>query len=291
MYESKDVLENYGFHFLDNVHPPAVELVSVGREQRYSNEYYWDNKDRKPSFLFQYTLRGSGTLITKDKVQILKKGSAFFLKMPVDCTYCFDENTNEAPWEFIYLHFKGDAAVPYYNYIVERLGTVMKLPEFHPAVTALFELHRKAKNGAVTNSFMADSEVFRFLCLLCDGGANLAKHSSLLIERTKEYLEKNYEKQITLALVSDVLGVSQSHLSREFIKHTGEQPIRYLTKIRLERAVEMLVSTNLNLETVSDVCGFASSNYFCKVFKKYMKTSPGDFRKQMKILGYARVKL
>ncbi len=47
----------------------------------------------------------------------------------------------------------------------------------------------------------------------------------------------------------------------------------------------------MRLEEVSAACGFTDSNYFSKVFKKYMKASPGELRRQMRALGYTNVKV
>ena len=70
------------------------------------------------------------------------------------------------------------------------------------------ELYSKAKNGRIRNAFSASSEVFRFLCLLCDTDNLGGSRPSSLVERAKRYLEQHYAKQITLAQVSESLGVS-----------------------------------------------------------------------------------
>ena len=71
----------------------------------------------------------------------------------------------------------------------------------------------------------------------------------------------------------------------------GEQPIHYLTKIRLEHAVELLHSADMDTSEISRLCGFADSNYFGKVFKKHMKLSPNRFRKEIREQGYRSVKV
>ena len=292
MYEdTKDICDNYCFRFFDNVAVPAVQLSSVGRETRHSKKYYWNNQDRPAQFLFQYTLRGSGTLKTDTDVHILQEETAFFLRMPCNDVYCFDEDRNKAPWEFLYLIFCGNAAEQYYNYIFSRFGKVIPLPLVHPVIRALLELHEHAKQGRITSSFAADSMLFQFLCLLCSADSDPVHPPSQLVNSAIAYLDSNYPSQIALSQVAEYLGVSQSHFSREFIRHTGEQPIQYLTKLRLEKAAQMLMSTDQNLEYISSVCGFTSSNYFCKVFRKYMKIPPGEFRKQMQALEYSSIKI
>ncbi len=286
-----DICDDYGFHFLEHVDKPLIQLMGVGKQSRYSKAYYWNNSKRPHCYLFQYTLSGSGTLKTREDTYILEKEDAFFLQMPNDDIYFFDEDNNTAPWEFIYIIFRGDSIEPYYKYIVNHFGKVMRFSEYHPTIRKLFEVYMKAGNGQLKTAFAADSEVFSFLCLLCANQEN-EKHQKLqLVEGAKEYIEDNFEKNLSLLSVAEYLGVSQSHLSREFSKHTGEQPVKYLTKVRLEKAIDMLCTTDMNLDSISRACGFGDGNYFSKVFRKYMNVSPSEFREQVKIQGYKNIQI
>ena len=114
---------------------------------------------------------------------------------------------------------------------------------------------------------------------------------SPLVESAVSYMEHHFGEELALSALSERLGVSQSHLSREFLRETGEQPIRFLTKLRLEKAIELLNTTDMNLQEISGACGFAESNYFSKVFRKYMKASPGKFRKHVQREGYVNVQI
>lgn len=289
--KEKEICEDYGFLFCDNVENPAVQLTAIGWQIRNSREYYWDNRDRPFGFLFQYTLKGSGMLETGEGTFQVREGEAFFLQMPDKEVYYFDEEKNNPCWEFVYIMFSGSGVLPYYQYIVNHLGKVLKLPEYHPAVKKLFELHFQAKNGLLQNAFMADGGAFQFLCLLCDMSGGGKERGSGLVDSAKAYMEENFGRQMSLCGVAEELGVSQSHLSREFFKYTGEQPIRFLTRVRVENAVKLLHESSLTIEEISARCGFSDGNYFNKVFKKYMKVSPGELRKQMRAQGYLSVKV
>lgn len=292
MYKkSNDICDDYAFRFLNNVDCPATLLTDIGMQSRSNNEYYWENKNRQPCFIFQYTLSGSGTLKTRDKTYIVKKNDAFFLRLPDDESYYFDEKNNKAPWEFVYIRFVGNGVLPYYKYITDCLGKVMSLSEYHPAIKVLLELYSNAKKGLLLNAFAVDCEVFRFLCLLCDIGNCTGRYHSHLITNVKSYLDNNFEKQIIFSELAEHFEVSQSHLSREFFRCMGEQPLHYLTRIRLEKATKLLNTTNMSLEEISISCGFSDSNYFSKIFKKHMKISPGKFRNQIKAYGYTEIKV
>lgn len=287
----KDICDGYAFHFLEDVDVPAVELMAVGRESRNDRSYFWDNRDRPPAFLFQYTLSGSGTLKTEGEAIKVDAGKGFFLQFPDEEIYYFDENNNEAPWEFLYIVIRGAGVMPYYQYYVKRFGKIASLSLSHPAILKLFDLHMLAKCGRIRNAFVAGKEAFDFLCLLCSGEEEVSKGYSSLIENAIVYMEQNFQKELALSSLAEYLGVSQSHFSREFLKETGESPVRFLAKLRLEKAISLLNTTDMHLEEISGVCGFSDCNYFSKVFRKYMKVSPGRFRKQIRREGYVNVRI
>lgn len=280
-----NIHNDHAFHYFDDFKLSFIELIAAGNDIINNGEYYWCNKERPEAMLFQYTISGSGTVEIDGKKYIADKGKAFFLKMPADESYYFDEKNNIAPWEFIYIIFSGTAAEEFYKYVTEHMGNIIALPSFHPAVRILLDLYHKASNSGIKNVFAASSELFRFLCALCTPDT---AHKSKLVGKAEVYFQNNFDKQITIAMAAEHLGVSQSHLSREFVRHTNEKPGDYLTKLRMEKAIELLSSTAMKQKEISKLCGYCDENYFGKVFKKYMKISPSAFRAQSKAYGYIK---
>lgn len=286
MYKNQANIHNdHAFHFFDNFNSSFIELIAVGSDVINNSDYHWCNKERPEAMLFQYTLSGSGTVEIGGKKYIVDQGKAFFLKMPADESYYFDEESNSAPWKFVYIIFNGSAAEEFYKYSTERTGSIISLPEFHPAVRILMDLYGRALNSNIKNVFDASSALIQFLCALC---SPCISQNSNLVDSAIDYFKRNFEKQITIAMAADYLGVSHSHLTREFLKYTKEKPSDYLTKLRMEKAVELLNSTNIKLKDISRQCGYSDENYFGKVFKKYIKISPAEFRAQSKTYGYTR---
>lgn len=287
----EDICEGYGFHFLEDVDTPMAGLIAVGRESRNDGSYFWDNRKREPAFLFQYTLSGSGTLRAEEGVYKADAGKGFFLQFPGDECYCFDETNDEGPWQFLYVLISGEGVLPYYRYYVRRCGKIAALSRTHPAVQKLFDLYAMARGGHIRTAFSAGREAFSFLCLLCGGEEETGRTYSPLVESAAAHMERGFEDELTLSSLAEALGVSQSHLSREFLRETGEQPVRFLTKLRLQKAIELLNTTDMRLQEISKACGFAESNYFSKVFRKYMKVSPGRFRRHVQREGYINVQI
>lgn len=289
--EREDIFDNYGFHFLEDVEEPFIQLFAVGRELRHSSKYHLDNRDRSPAYLFQYTLGGSGMVEIEGQERLVEAGEAFFLKMPGDSSYYFDEARNQAPWDILFIMFGCHGAEKYCRLIESRLGQIFALPVYHEAIQMLFELHAMAKAGQAQNPFLISSRAFAFLCLLCTVPPSGAQRDSSLSARAKNYIRTNYGQSIGIADAAAFLKVSQSHLSREFYKETGMRPIDYLIRVRLDRAVDLLTSTERKVEEIGRECGFSTANYFGKVFKKHMGMAPAQFREYIRREGYSKMQI
>jgi AraC-like DNA-binding protein len=80
------------------------------------------------------------------------------------------------------------------------------------------------------------------------------------------------------------VGMSVNAYARHFKNQTGVSPRRYLSRMRIEKACNLLHHSELSIEQIASACGFSDRYYFTRVFKKHMKTSPGVYRKNS-VLG------
>lgn len=93
------------------------------------------------------------------------------------------------------------------------------------------------------------------------------------------YVSRNYHEEISLQSLSDKFHMTVPHISSSFHQLLGENFHRYLEKIRLSQACDMLLSTN---SSVLDICfetGFKSYKTFSRVFSKNLSLSPTEYRK------------
>lgn len=78
--------------------------------------------------------------------------------------------------------------------------------------------------------------------------------------------------------VAKRLGISQEHLTRSFKTEQGIPPVRYLTNLRIQAAMNDLLDTEDLIQDIALRTGFSNGNYFSKVFRKYAGMSPGEYR-------------
>jgi AraC family L-rhamnose operon transcriptional activator RhaR/AraC family L-rhamnose operon regulatory protein RhaS len=103
----------------------------------------------------------------------------------------------------------------------------------------------------------------------------------LRISAAIDFMEQNFDQEITLALLANKAGMKLINFCRAFKKTTGSPPINYLIRLRIEKAVEMMVkSPSLRVIDIAMATGFWNSSYFTRKFKQIMKISPKGYLKK-----------
>lgn len=98
------------------------------------------------------------------------------------------------------------------------------------------------------------------------------------VEFVKEYVTKNYMREISFSDLAKVAHVSRSYLSTLFKKEVGCSFREYLVKFRMDKAAEILDKKNIQLSELSSLVGYEDYAQFSKMFKKYKGCSPKQYK-------------
>lgn len=101
-----------------------------------------------------------------------------------------------------------------------------------------------------------------------------------LIDQILTYIKTNYQEQLTLQEVSSEFHISYSYLSTYFSNRLGLGFSEYLNKIRVEQAKLLLKSTDYSIHMICEQVGYLDQSYFSKVFKKFVGSSPTNYRRK-----------
>ena len=101
---------------------------------------------------------------------------------------------------------------------------------------------------------------------------------SPMIRQILDYIQQNYNKDISIKLLSSSFNINAAYLGQLFKNETGEMLTNYVNGIRIEKAKEMLVNTNLKASEISERVGYPNTNYFYRIFKKITGISPTEYR-------------
>ncbi|HKL80356.1 MAG TPA: AraC family transcriptional regulator [Mobilitalea sp.] len=112
-------------------------------------------------------------------------------------------------------------------------------------------------------------------------GCNFESYNkNYAVNRIINYLNENYDQKISLDQIAHNMYLSPVYISKIFKEETGESPINYLIKIRLEKARDILLNgTGGSIKNIANLVGYDDVYHFSKLFKKYYGISPLYYRK------------
>ena len=101
------------------------------------------------------------------------------------------------------------------------------------------------------------------------------------IQQIQNYIQANYQSQISLNDLADRLYLSNAYLSKYVKKHLGMTFMEYLNNVRLFHAVDELLYTKKNITRIALDNGFPTSAAFTKAFREVYREAPSEYRKKM----------
>lgn len=94
------------------------------------------------------------------------------------------------------------------------------------------------------------------------------------------YMEKNLkETELSNRVLAEKGGMSVNAYARIFKEQSGYSPRKYLLKMRVEKACNLLHHSDLTIDQIASSCGFSDRYYFTRIFSRTMKVSPGVYRR------------
>lgn len=278
-------LGSFGILNLDGMENPPFILLDGGIERRYQEVYDYTNSSRDDyhGYLFQYTLNGKGCFETKGIQYDLKEGMGFLVQFPEDSRYCLPPDST-VPWEFIFLHFDGYAAPSFWEKFVQISENPFCLDRNSPPVRMALGLHAKMMEIGRLEKYQGGEFLYRFMCgILRELEYPAQKDKDTLVSTALRLMDEEYGTLQSIEELAVRLGVSFSHFTRCFRQETGIPPIQYLTQLRVQSAMNDLLNTDQNLESISRRNGFSNGNYFAKVFRRKVGLAPGEYRRKHRI--------
>lgn len=249
----------------------------------------------------EFYTESSGFMLLNDVLYPLRRGDIAFRRpgeitegiLPYNCyLICLDllGNTGKQPEGYNFL--KPQEVQPLH--VHPLLDGIPSL--FHPSAPELYEklfalVLREFFRRSSVSPLLLKSYVLQLLARLCEDanrlpgkGEGAAMAHERIIEALCDYMLLHLKEKMKLETFGNLSNMSPYYLHRLFTRMKGMTPAQYLTKLRIDRARELLATTELPIKTVALECGFEQIPYFSQVFKKQEGCAPGEFRKRH---GYA----
>lgn len=286
-----DSIRTYGFRFQDDSLPVPIQLVSIGHEQRFDPGYSWHGLRRsEDACLFQYTLGGFGEIKFGGTTYPLRKGQAFFVRIPGDHHYYLPAYSDG--WEFFWIMVAGELANRIAAQVLEQYGIIHSFTPDARVIKMLAGGYELAKGEHIRDGLQASMIAYEFTFELLRSIKGLHGTANTRTKRIREamtFIDQHFGDPISVDDIAERSGLSKYHFMHRFREQTGYTPVQYLTKVRIENAARLLQLSDRTIDEIAHQVGYANGNYFCKIFRKYVGCSPGTFRKGDTIVSTSKL--
>lgn len=189
-------------------------------------------------------------------------------------------------------------AESYFDVIEERYGDYLMNIRLKVLEFVLYAEHLAYNSGGMTYEFrdradylpavmeMTESASLRrwFADKIGEACRNIgtkASEKSLgAVEAAKAYIRSNYSRDISLDEVSQAVNISPYYFSKIFKEDVGEGFVEYLTGLRMDKARELLNTTEHSMKEICSMVGYADPNYFSRIFKKNVGVTPTEYKQR-----------
>lgn len=239
------------------------------------------------NYLFHYVIRGKGTLMANDTKGITQNyeitaGQGFML-FPGQMTTYFA--SQDDPWEYMWIEFGGLRAKEglvntplnvnacQYRCIYPEIRDVM-VSEMRYIVD-----HSKESSLSLIGHLYLFFDALIRSCSITKVN-NHKKMSDYYIKEAIHYIEQNYEGDVSVETIADILGINRTYFGKIFRKSTGKTPQQFIIEYRMTKASVLLKTTRLTISEISQMVGYENPFHFSRAFKQIYSISPKQWRQQ-----------
>ena len=215
-------------------------------------------------WLLHYVAQGFGRFERDGQTYHLGPGDIFVIPPYLETYY---EADVQNPWHYIWIGFTSEDALP----------EVLSQPVIRCAgVGAVFEdMLRCGKMENGRTAFLC-AKIWELFSLLMEQGQGQEDY----IKKALSVMNAEYGTGITVKDVADLLGLDRSYFSTMFRRTLGIPPQKYLMKLRLEKAAELMTVYGEKPSTAGSSVGYPDLYHFSKMFKAHFGLSPRNYQRQ-----------
>ena len=224
-------------------------------------------------------VHGSGEVIIDGQKAVAREGMAIFLE--ANTPYAYHATT--AGWVTNFITFSGS--------LCEQVMSVLHINQsgvYHVADPANLgkHFHRIARIRSLSTSQQNRALSKALYSMLLDLSwnvqyitANLPAFQNESLQLVIQYIEEHYAEPLSLDDLAILVDLRKEYLCTLFKKHMGQTVFHFIWSIRIAHArIYLKQYPEKTVQDISQMCGFESSSYFCRVFRQVEKTSPQRYR-------------
>ena len=285
MKKQDTAVRNIYYHCLEYDHDQLGDLFLVACGMEDCDPGVVCGPDIRDCFHLHVVRSGAGILRAGGAEYAVRAGQMFMLKDGEEVYYRADA---EHPWSYCWITFNGSEA----KKLSEDIGfreSVYVIDSLVPP-EAFFELiakmHQKPEMNMI-NDLYRKGIMMEFLALAMEaagqtgdyGQKRRQKSLDTYIDQAADFIHYNY-RTIDVGDVISFIGFSRGYFTTAFKKRKGLSIQEYLLKVRMQRAKELLISSDLQIREIASMAGYEDQLNFSRIFRAYEGVSPTQYRRK-----------
>ena len=275
-------MTDYYYPILNDEYELPFYVLGAGARDR---EWHFIREEGYPNYQIIYCTRGAGVLKVDGMTYPVNAGDAIYLPPDVPHEYYPTEDI----WETHWLAFDGKGVAALLEHIKLDKAKVVHINDIN-AVDAIFKkILYLMKTNYYYCGHQCSAHLYQFLIELhrvvnLQNGSQEGQKLNQL-QPVIDYIEKNYQKELTLVELAELIDLSPQYLCRLFKECLNLRPFEFLARKRIQQAKILLLEDKMNINEIATSVGYNDCSYFCAVFKKHEMLSPAEFRSLHKKAG------
>ncbi len=227
------------------------------------------------------TTKGSGKLLYQGAEHELTNGTFAF----IDCQEPHKLTCTHTTWEYTICFVSRSVTEYYYAKLCEQ-SCVFKLTSYSNIISVWEQLRKEDENDYTHALIRAKLlvQLYTELFVLRSLEASTSYHIPTYLSDMKRSFDTTYYEPFSLDDLAHKYQISKYRLCREFAQYYQETPLQYLNQIRIEKAKELLLSTDDKIGVIGQRVGIENTNHFIRLFKDKTGVTPLYYRKTTPIL-------
>lgn len=239
----------------------------------YCTARYYMERDTYPFILLLFVRAGEMAVRYEGRRHLLQKGDVLL----IDCVHPHYYGAHDG-LEFLYMHFDGSNAHALTNYLVaQNGGPVFRLPQNAAIGEILLDSVAFYEKGQVSSMLQEAYRIDKLLHQLSSAGIHDLREISP-VEQAVEFMQAHAGEDISLAQLAAAANLSTWHFAHVFKRQTGYAPLEYALKLRMEKAMLLLVHSQKSVTEIAYALGYGSAPAFINVFTRKFGMSPRAWR-------------
>jgi AraC-like DNA-binding protein len=246
--------------------------------------HYFERPDGSQQLILILCVQGKGWVRFDRREYGIAPGQLLVIRPNQPHSYGAD---SVEPWTIYWCHAAGSVAESFGESLIgENASPVLGIGDYPRLITLFTEMLDELEHGCSLSHLLLSSSALSYLLALvwkCSRvqGENCID-STVRVRQVAEQLRQHPERAVSVGALAAIANLSASHFCNIFKRITGFAPVEYLLHTRIQRACELLDTTNEPIKRIASEIGFSDPLYFSRVFTKVHGMSPSAYRSVQK---------